>query len=78
MLLLLHVMRDALVNGGYSVFARDPINTKINVIQAVPFEHHLLGFNYAFGVVVAYSNATGTEAELTVNAQCFDNPPLRP
>jgi hypothetical protein len=69
---------DALIHGGYTVNASDPINTKINVVQAVPFEFYGLDFNDAFGVVVAYSNATGTEAELTVNAQCFDNPPLRP
>jgi hypothetical protein len=68
---------DALIHGGYTVNASDPINTKINVVQAVPFEFYGLDFNDAFGVVVAYSNATGTEAELTVNAQCFDNPPLR-
>ena len=69
---------DALIHGGYTVNASDPINTKINVVQAVPFEFYGLDINDAFGVVVAYSNATGTEAELIVNAQCFDNPPLRP
>jgi len=47
----------------------------------VPSEHHLLGFNDAFGVVVAYSNATdgdiSSAAILRANAECFDNPPLR-
>ena len=69
---------DALINGGYVVVTRDPINSKINVLAAVPFESNLLGFNDAYGVQIAYSNATDTAALLIANAECFDNPPLRP
>jgi hypothetical protein len=69
---------DALVNGGYFVITGDPINSKLNVIGATPFAIHALGFNDAYGISVAYSNSTGTSASLRVNAECFDNPPLRP
>ena len=69
---------DALVNGGYFVITGDPINSKLNVIGATPFAIHALGFNDAYGISFAYSNSTGTSASLRVNAECFDNPPLRP
>ena len=36
---------DALIHGGYFVFAVDPINIKINVLAAVPFEFYGLDFN---------------------------------
>jgi hypothetical protein len=72
---------DALIHGGYLVFARDPINIKINVLAALPFQFHTLGFNDAFGVRIAVSNATATVPDgvtVQANAECFDNPPLRP
>ena len=49
---------DALIHGGYFVFAVDPINIKINVIAAVPFEFYGLNFNDAYGLQIAVSNAT--------------------
>ena len=72
---------DALIHGGYVISARDPINIKINVLAAVPFEFYELGFNDAYGVEIAVSNATGTVpdgATFFATAECFDNPPLRP
>ena len=72
---------DALIHGGYIVFPRDPINIKINVLAAVPFEFYGLDFNDAFGLQIAVSNATQTVpdgATFVATAECFDNPPLRP
>jgi hypothetical protein len=72
---------DALIHGGYFISARDPINIKINVLQDVPFEFYELGFNDAYGVEIAVSNATGTVpdgATFLAIVECFDNPPLRP
>ena len=69
---------DALIHGGYQVFARDPINTKINVLAALPFQFYGLDFNDAYGVQIAVSNATGSGATFFANVECFDNPPLRP
>jgi len=72
---------DALIHGGYTVSARDPVNIKINVLAAVPFEFYNVDFNDAFGVTIAVSNATATVpdgATFLVFAECFDNPPLRP
>ena len=69
---------DALVNGGFFIFASDPVNSKINVLAAVPFENYGLGFNDAFVSQIAYSNSTGTTAFLRTEVECFDNPPLRP
>ena len=71
---------DALIHGGYIVFTTDPINIKINVLAALPFQFYLddLDFNDAFGVQIAVSNATGSGAGVSANAECFDNPPLRP
>jgi hypothetical protein len=69
---------DALINGGYVVFTIEPINSKLNVLGAIPFASSISDFNDAYGVQIAYSNATGTAAFLRVDAECFDNPPLRP
>jgi hypothetical protein len=72
---------DALIHGGYFVFAADPINIKINVIAAVPFEFYFdeLDFNDAYGVLIAVSNATEAGgAVILADAECFDNPSLRP
>jgi len=71
---------DALIHGGYQVFARDPINININVLAALPFQFYEdeLDFNDAYGVQIAVSNATGSGATFFANAECFDNPPLRP
>ncbi len=69
---------DALLNGGYYVATSEPFNSKINVLFDGAFSSSTLDFNDAYGVAIAYSNATGTIALLVVGAQCFDNPPLRP
>ena len=69
---------DALLNGGYSVATSEPFNSKINVLFDGAFSSSASGFNDAYGVFIAYSNATGTAAFLFVGAQCFDNPPVRP
>jgi hypothetical protein len=75
---------DALIHGGYVVFPSDPINIKINVLAATPFEFYTLDLNDvndAFGVQIAVSNATTTTepggARVIATAECFDNPPLR-
>jgi hypothetical protein len=69
---------DALLNGGYFVVTSEPINSKINVLFDAAVSSSTSGFNDAYAVTIAYSNATGTAAILAVGAQCFDNPPLRP
>ena len=72
---------DALIHGGYTILARDPVNIKINVLDVLPFEFYNVDFNDAFGVKIAVSNATATVpdgATFLVTAECFDNPPLRP
>ena len=72
---------DALIHEGYFVFARDPVNIKINVLAAVPFEFYGLDFNDAFGLQIAVSNATETVpdgAVIRAQVECFDNAPLRP
>jgi hypothetical protein len=69
---------DALLNGGYFVVTSEPINSKINVLFDAAVSSSTSGFNDAYAVIIAYSNATGTAAILAVGAQCFDNPPLRP
>jgi hypothetical protein len=71
---------DALIHGGYVIFPRDPINIKINVLAAVPFEFYLdeLDFNDAFAVQIAVSNTTVPRTFFIATAECFDNPPLRP
>ena len=69
---------DALIHGGYTVSARDPVNIKINVLAAVPFEFYNVDFNDAFGVSIAVSNATATVpdgAMFLATVECFDNPP---
>ena len=69
---------DALLNGGYSVSTSEPFNSKINVLFDGAASSSTSGFNDAYAVTIAYSNATGTAAFLFVGAQCFDNLPLRP
>ena len=67
---------DALLNGGFSIFTVDQINSKINVVFASPIQSVGSDVSDAYSVGIAYSNATST-ALLTVSANCFDNPPLR-
>jgi len=69
---------DALIHGGYQIFAGDPINININVLAAVPFDFYGLDFNDAYAVQIAVSNVTGSGATFLANVECFDNPPLRP
>ena len=47
---------DALIHGGYFVLTGDPINIKINVLAATPFEFYFdeLDFNDAYGVHLEY------------------------
>ena len=66
---------DAIVNGGYFTSISDPINNKLTVFTATPFEFHGLGFHDGYGVSIAYSNATGSVASVRVFTECFDNPP---
>ena len=66
---------DYLLNGYYLVGTPDPINSNINVLNFQAYDAHGLGFSSAMNVGIAYSNATGTTANLTVIAECFDNPP---
>ena len=66
---------DTLLNGGYDlVTAGDFFSSKINVFENAPG-----GANPSdsWHLLISYSNATGTTAQLTVIANCFDNPPLR-
>lgn len=54
---------------------RNPFFSNINVLEIQP----VMGDpSNGRSVEIVYSNATGTTAELTVIANCFDNPPLRP
>ena len=69
---------DALLNGAYVISTNEPINSKINVILEGAASTSSSDFADAYGVFIAYSNATGTAAFVSVEAQCFDNPPLRP
>jgi hypothetical protein len=63
---------DTVINGGYNLDAGIVIFSNINVIQNDPvFGDPSTGWF----VEIAYSNATGTTAQMTVIANCFDNPP---
>jgi hypothetical protein len=64
---------DTVINGGYNLDAGITIFSNINVLQNQP-----AGGDPSTGwfVVIAYSNAPNTTAEMTVIANCFDNPPL--
>jgi hypothetical protein len=66
---------DTVINGGYNLDSTQSFSSVINVLQNQP-----VGGNPSTGwfVEIVYANATGTSAELTVIANCFDNPPLRP
>jgi len=67
---------DAVLNGVYSVITVDPFNSKINVIfEGAGSTSSSSNVADAYGVFIAYSNATGTAAVLPVGIQCFDNPP---
>ena len=68
---------DALIHGGYVISTTEPINSKINVLFEGGASTSSSDFADAYGVFIAYSNATRA-AFLFVEAQCFDNPPLRP
>ena len=70
---------DALLNGAHIIIPTgDLINSNINIIQAGAFSARMLGFNDAYLLTVAYSDAPETAAIIGVFVQCFDNPPLRP
>jgi collagen triple helix repeat protein len=68
---------DTVINGGYIIEVLDDFNSKINILRNQPFGTLGSETDNAWQVFFVYSNATGTTAELTVKANCFDNPPLR-
>jgi len=68
---------DIVINGGYIIQVSDPFGSNINVLRDQPFGALGAEPNNGWQVLLVYSNATGTTAELTVIANCFDNPPLR-
>ena len=67
---------DAVLNGVYQVLTSESVNSKINVIFEGAFRSSSLSdVADAYGIFIAYSNATGTAALLFATAECFDNPP---
>ena len=67
---------DAVLNGIYQVLTSESVNSKINVIFEGAFRSSSLSdVADAYGIFIAYSNATGTAALLFATAECFDNPP---
>ena len=79
MVLLLYVMKEMLyLTEPIVISTNEPINSKINVILEGAASTSSSDFADAYGIFIAYSNATGTAAFVSVEAQCFDNPPLRP
>ncbi len=65
---------NILINGGYDLVPGNAFSSKINI-----FENEPGGANPSdsWHVSISYSNATDTTAQLTIIANCFDNPPLR-
>ena len=67
---------DAVPNGIYQVLTSESVNSKINVIFEGTFRSSSLSdVADAYGIFIAYSNATGNAALLFATAECFDNPP---
>jgi hypothetical protein len=60
---------DTVISGGYNLDSTSPFSSVINVL-----DNHPSGLDGWF-VNVVYSNATGASAQLTIIANCFDNPP---
>jgi hypothetical protein len=69
---------DIVINGGYNLVTPNFFSSNINVLRNQAFGALGAEPNNGWQVFITYSNATGTTAELTVLANCFDNPPLRP
>ena len=67
---------DAVINGVYQVLTAEPVDSKINVIfEGAARSSFSSDIVDAYGIFIAYSNATGTAAILFATANCFDNPP---
>jgi hypothetical protein len=65
---------DIVINGGYIIQASDVFDSIINVLRNQPFGALGAEPNNGWQVFLV----SGTTAQLTVIANCFDNPPLRP
>jgi hypothetical protein len=60
---------DTVISGGYNLENTSPFSSVINVL-----DNHPGGLDGWF-VSIVYSNATGASAQMTIIANCFDNPP---
>jgi hypothetical protein len=60
---------DTVISGGYNLDSTSPFSSVINVL-----DNHPSGLDGWF-VNIIYSNATGASAQMTIIANCFDNPP---
>ena len=60
---------DTVISGGYNLENTAPFSSVINVL-----DNHPAGLEGWF-VNIVYSNATGASAQMTIIANCFDNPP---
>jgi hypothetical protein len=60
---------DTVISGGYNLENTSPFSSVINVL-----DNHPSGLDGWF-VSIVYSNATGASAQMTIIANCFDNPP---
>ncbi|HEX7141313.1 MAG TPA: hypothetical protein VF222_02425 [Nitrososphaeraceae archaeon] len=69
---------DFLINGGYSIETPEQFASNINHLAFDPYDAQGSNFSNALHIFLAYSNATSTSANVTIIADCFDNPPLRP
>ena len=67
--LLLCDLGDTVISGGYNLENTAPFSSVINVL-----DNHPSGLDGWF-VNIVYSNATGASAQMTIIANCFDNPP---
>ena len=64
---------DTVINGGYNLETPALFSSNINILENQPFGALGAEPNNGWQVLIVYSNATGTTAELTVVANCFDN-----
>jgi hypothetical protein len=60
---------DTVISGGYNLDSTSPFSSVINVL-----DNHPSGLDGWF-VNIIYANATGASAQMTIIANCFDNPP---
>ena len=69
---------DYFINGGYNIETPEQFASNINLLAFQPWDANGKNFSSALHVLIGYSNATSTSANMTIIADCFDNPPLRP